>query len=309
MKKLLSILTVPALSGFIFAQEFQAPAILSMPDGETQQVYITAATKTQIRYKTTAVATEFKDANIADFTTIFLMNSPEYSAAVDLFEGRKYEEAREKFAEIKATTKPIATLKDNHHTLSAFYEMECMRKLGDYESLATALQGFTKEPLSRDHQLRQLDLYVMWDAVRTESWDKLLLIASERDGETLPGDHRAQVAYCKGLALDKLNRGSEALVEYGKAITADAGASEKVTQEAALNSLGIYAKDKGVQEAMAAWGTGEENKNSPGYSRLLEAAGLAKFYEKFLTVGKPLTEETKVFLKYGEETKASKAAE
>lgn len=147
----------------------------------------------------------------------------------------------------------------------------------------------------------------MWDAVRTESWDKLLQIAEERDDETLPGDQRAQVAYCKGLALDKLNRGAEALVAYGIAITADAGASEKVTQDAVLNSLGIYARDKEVQEAMEKWGTEDESKNSRGYNRLLEAAGLAKFYEKFLAVGKPLTEEAKKFLKYGEEPKTTEA--
>lgn len=298
MKQLFPFLLVPVISLSAIAQEYEAPAILSKPNGETLQVYITAATGTAIRYKPTKVSTVFTDAGLADFTTVYLMEPTEYSAAVDLFEGRSYQEAREKFAAFKAAAKPVASLKDNHHTLAAFYEMECMRKLGDYEALATALQSFVKEPLTRDYQLRQLDLYVMWDAVRTKSWDKLLAMASERDGETLPSDQRAQVAYCKGLALENLGRGAEALVEYGMAITADAGASEQVSQDAALNSLGIYSKDEEVKAAMAAWGTADEKKNSPGYNRLIEAATLAKFYDKFLAVGKPLTEEYKKLLAF-----------
>ncbi len=303
MKRFLSIIAVPALAVSSHSQEYQAPAVLSSTDGETRQVWITAATKTQIRYKTTPVSTDFLDGNIADFATIYLMEPAEYSAAIDLYEGRDYAAAREKFAALKVAAKPVAALKDNHHTLAAFHEMECMRKLGDYAGLATALQAFVKEPLTRDHHLRQLDLYVMWDAVRSESWDRLLAIASERDGEILPGYQRAQVAYCKGLALDKLGRSSDALLEYAVAITADGGASERVTQDAVLNSLAIYSKDKEVQIAITNWGTDDENKNSAGYSRLVEAGGLARFYVKFLSAGKPLAEDYRKLLKYGEKPK------
>lgn len=300
MKRFLPIILVPALCVSAIAQEYQAEAILSKPEGDNFRAWITAATKTAIRYKTTQVSTDTTDARITDFATIHLIAPPDFSAAVDLFEGRKYKEAQEKFAAFKLVSKPIAGLKDNHHTLSAFYELECMRKLGDYEGLQKALQSFIKEPLSRDYQLRQLDLYVMWDAVRTKSWDRLVIIATERDEEVLPGDQRAQVAYCKGLALENLNRPAEALIEYGVAMTADSGASELVTQESALNALGIYFKDEEVQTAIRNWGTEDENKNSPGYTRLLEAAALAKLYGKYLTVGKPLTEDFKKFLKYGE---------
>ncbi|MDE0836916.1 MAG: hypothetical protein OSA84_11260 [Akkermansiaceae bacterium] len=302
MKKFLSILLVPTLSLSAIAKEFQAEALLSKPDGEYFRAWITVGTKTAIRYKKTKVAAGSTDAMVTDFATIYLMDPPEYSAAIDLFEGRKYKEAQEKFAEVKAISKPIAMLKDNYHTLSAYYEMECMRKLGDYEGLATALQSFIKEPLSRDYQLRQLDLYVMWDTVRTKSWDRLVIIASERDNEILPGDQRAQVAYCKGLALDNLDRGREALIAYGVAVTADSGASEQITQQAALNALGIYFKDEEVQTAIRNWGTEDENKNSPGYTRLLEAGALAKIYQQFLTVGKPLTGDYKKFLKFSETT-------
>lgn len=303
MKSLLLSLLIPVLAVPAFAQGFQAEAILSKPDdGGTFRAWILAATATQIRYKTTEVSTDFTDARISDFATVFLVEPPEYGAAVDLYESRKYQEAKEAFAAVKDTYKPIAALPDNFHTLAAFHEMECLRHLGDYEGLAAALKTFIKTPLTRDNHLRQLDLYILWDAVRALAWDRVLLIATERDDQVLPGYQRAQVAYCKALALDNLERGREAIVEYSIAMTADSGASEIITQQAAVKALGVYHKDPEVQIAIKNWGTDDENKNSPGYTRLTEAAALAKFYEKFLSLGKTLPAELKEFTKYGAES-------
>lgn len=301
MKKLLLALLLPALAVPAAAQnEFQARAVLSEEDGGTFVAWITAATKTQIRYKVREVAVNFEDAKIADFTTIYLMQPDEYAAAMDLYEGGKFEEAKEKFAAYKEMSKPISTLENNYHTLSAFYEMECMRQLGDYGGLANALQNFIKQPLVRDHHLRQLDLYVMWDAVKAESWDRLLIIASEWDGENLPDYQRVQVAYCKGLALQNTGRGREALVEYATAITVDAADSLTLAQNAALKSLQIYFEDEEVQIAIANWGTEDENKASVGHTRLLQAAKLAKVYNRFLKDGTTLPENYAKFLKYDE---------
>jgi hypothetical protein len=297
---ILSALLIPALSISAFSQAvFEAEAIISKPDdGGTFRAWILAASKTQIRYKTTKVSTDFIDSRISDFATIFLVEPPDYAAAIDLYEGRKYKEAQEAFAAVKERCKPIAAMPDNFHTLAAFHEMECFRHLGDYEGLAAALKTFIKEPLTREHQLRQLDLYIMWDAVRALAWDRVLIIASERDEEILPGYQRAQVAYCKGLALDNLQRGREAVIEYSIAMTADSGASEVLAQQAALKALGVYQKDPEVQVAIKNWNTDDENKNSAGYTRLTEAAAMAVFYEKYLDLGKPLPTELKALTKY-----------
>ena len=300
MKNLFLSLLIPVLSVQAFSQNaFQTEVILAKENGENFQAWITAATATDIRYKTSAVSTDFQDAKLTAFSTIFLKEPPEYSEAMDLYEGRKYKEAQAKFAEVKDRFKPIAGLKDNHHTLAAFFEMESMRKQGDLEGLANALKSFIKAPLSRDYHLRQLDLYVLWDAVRTESWERVLPIAAERDEESLPGDQRAQVAYATGLALENLKRPAEALIAFNVAITADAGASEEIAQDAALAALRVYFADEEVQIAIGLWGTEDENKNAGGYTRLTEAAALAAFYDKFLKVGKPLPDNLKKFLEYG----------
>jgi hypothetical protein len=141
---ILSLLLVPALTAPAFSQAFEAEAILSLPeDGGTFRAWILAASKTQIRYKTTKVSTDFVDAKTTDYATIFLVEPPDYAAAIDLYEGRKYKEAQEAFAAVKERCKPIAAMPDNFHTLAAFHEMECFRHLGDYEGLAAVLKSFT----------------------------------------------------------------------------------------------------------------------------------------------------------------------
>lgn len=298
MKSLTLALLVPFLALAAHAQEFQSETYFTEPDGGNFRGYVIAATDTQIRYKLTSVSTDFNDAKISDFATIFLVRPKEYTEAMDLYEAGKYKEAQEKFRVYKEFSKPIAALKGNYHTLSAFHEMECMRRLGDLEGIAAALKDFSKGALINEYHLRQLDLYIMWDAVREKSWDRVISIASERDSEALPGYQRAQIGYCKGLALQNLGRIGEALTQYAVAMTADAGASEILTNKAALNSLRIYFDNEEVKFAMSVWGTPDESKNSNGRSLLLEANALASEYEALLGLGDPLPGEFKPFLKY-----------
>lgn len=280
------------------AQPFQLEALLVEKEGAFQKVWIVAGTKTQIRYKETEVAVETKDARISDFSAIYLYEPKDYTAALDLYQARKYAEAREAFAKVKDRCKSVAAMENNPAALASFYEMECMRRMGDLEALSAAFGKFTKDPLTRETQLRQLELYVLWDAVRTKSWDRLDILAKERAATKLPGDQRAQVAYCHGLALEGLGRPAEALGAYATAMTADAAATEEIAREAALRTLAIHKADPLVQQAIKVWGTKDENKNSPGYAHLTEAGAVASLFELTLGAGKPLPDEYKTLLKY-----------
>ena len=284
----------------VSAQEasFQTPVLLIDKAGAFQRVWLIAATKTAIRYRETEVSTETKDAKISEFSSIYIYEPREYSVAVDLYQARKYEEAKAKFIEVKERFKPIEPLENSPSVLAAFQELECLRKLGDLEGLAAALQTFVKTPLTREIQLRQLELYVLWDAVRTKSWDRVEILAKERENTRLPGDQRAQVAYCHGLALEGKNLPKEALFAYEIAMTADGGASEVIARQAALRVLAIHHADPAVQAAINVWGTNDENKNSKAYADLTEAAGVAELFEMSLGAGTPLPPEYKELLKY-----------
>lgn len=277
---------------------FQAHALLVEKDGAFQQIWLIAATKDAIRYRTTEVAIDAVDGKIADFGSVYVFEPREYAAAMDLYQARKYTEAKAKFIAVKERYKPLQQMENSHAALATFYEIECMRKLGDLEGMSAALQKFIKDPLTRESQLRQFEVYVFWDAVRTKSWDRLDILAKERANARLPGDQRAQVAYCHGLALEGLNRPADALVAYATAMTADSGASEEIVRQATLRVLAIHKADPEVQNAIKVWGTDDENKNGKGYTNLIEAAAVAALFELSLGAGTPLPAIYKTFLKY-----------
>lgn len=300
--KILSLATlVSALVLTASAQEnvFLAPVLLvEKEDGLRKEAWLIAGTKTAIRYRESELSVDTKDSRISDFRAIYIYEPRDFSVAMDLYQARKYKEAKEKFSAVKARYKPILPMENSPAALATFYEMECMRKLGDLDGLAAALQTFIKDPLTRESHLRQLELYILWDAVRTKSWDRLAILAQERAETRLPGDQRAQVAYCHGLALEGLNRPQEALFAYETAITADTGASEEITRQATLRILAIHHANPEVQNAIKVWGTNDENKNSKGYSDLKEAAAVANLFEMSLGGGTALPAEYKTFLKF-----------
>ncbi|HSP42120.1 MAG TPA: hypothetical protein VLO11_04565 [Luteolibacter sp.] len=298
-----SFLLPLALAGSAFAQNpqdsFQTPAFLISENGTTfQRVWIVSATKTNVRYRETEVSTQIEETRINRFDTIFIQEPPDYAKALDLYQARKYAEAKELFAKVRETYSPVATIENNPSTLAAYHEMECLRKLGDLESLATALRGFDKSPLTRENHLRQIELYLMWEAVRGGNWEQVEKIVEERAKSRLPGDQRAQLAYCHALALEATDRQEEAVAAYHRAMVADSAASEEISRQAALKVLAILAAKPEVKRAIQFWGKPEQNTASPGYNQLLEASSLANLYVISFGGGDPLPEEFQDFPTY-----------
>lgn len=290
-------LLIPCLCLAAMAQEssFQTEAVLLEKDGSSRPIQLISATKNSIRYRIADEAPT--EIELTDGRSVFVLEPGDYTAAMDLYHARKYLEAKARFSAVKEQHVPIKSLDDSYATLAAFYEMECLRQSGDLEGLADALQKFNYGPLTREYQLRQLELYVLWDAVRTKSWERLQSLARERLNLRLPGDQRAQLAYCHGLALEGLARTDEALLAFNTALTADAGASAVVTRQAALRALAIYHKDSEVQTVIAKGGKPGAIIPSSGRIKLAEAAALARFFEMALGSGSPLPAEFREFLK------------
>jgi hypothetical protein len=285
----------PAAAG---AAATQAPAYIIYDDGNKDDAFIVAATKTQIRYKTTPQAVDTEDMNISDCQVIYLLEPPIYRQAMEQYQGRKYAEAKENFAKCKVMFKPTTALDNNYSTLAAFYELECLRRLSDLEGLSKALEGFRKDGLTRDHHLRQLELYVLWDAVRTKSWDRVIAVGDDRIKEKLPSYQRAQVAYCMGLAYEALKQENKALNSFNAALVADAGATEEIAEQAAQGIMRIHLANEEVKLAMKLWGTEDENKFSTGYLNLQEAGAIAALYELTFGNGKKLPPAQALLLKY-----------
>lgn len=289
------------------AKPVSAEALMIHEDGTFEPIWIISATKSQIRYQGSAVDTDSTDMMISKAKSIYILEPKEFTKAIDLFQAHKYDEAKPKFAALKDRYKFMQAMPGNFSALSAFYEMECMRRLGDLEGLSAASQKFIKDPLQRENQAKQVEAYVIWDAVRTKSWQRVDALCKEwtadkeRTAGRLPNFIRAQIGYCHGLALEGLKKPVAALNAYNTAITADSGASEEITRQAALNIMRIHKADPGVELAIKLWGTVDDNKTASGRARLLEASAMAAIYQKFLSGGTPLPAEFKSLLRYKEE--------
>jgi tetratricopeptide (TPR) repeat protein len=266
-------------------------ALLIQPDGTSQRAFLLAATKASVRYRESKDAAEIKDRKLADFASVQVFEPRDYTIAVDLFQSRRYQEAQKAFAALKDFYEPVATLPDNPGTLAAFYELECFRKLGDLDGLSEALKKFNKDPLVRENHLRQIEIYIIWDAVRTKNWSRVESLAEDREKQRLPGCQRAQVSYCHALALEALNRPAEALDAYNTALTADLGASEEISRKSALAILKIHSADPAVKEAL------KQPSGPATNERLKEAQAIARLFQLSLGAGEPLPEEYRVFLK------------
>lgn len=284
------VLTVLMAGQLLAGEVVAADGYLIKPGAPAQKIKLLSATKTSVRYQSTTEPAAVNELTLDASHSVYLCEPAAYTQAVDLFEGRKYLEAKAKFEKLKDAYQPLSALPDNPATLAAFYEMECLRKLGDLEGLALALQKFSKTPLTRESQLLQLELYVLWDAVRSESWERLEALAGERSKARIASDARAQVAYCHGLALEGLGRPSEAMLAYNTALTAGAGAAEDVAKRAALRILAIYHADPAVQAALKDRDAKRpaDPPTSAVRAKLSQAAAVARWFEKSLGAGSPL---------------------
>lgn len=268
---------------------FHTPAMVVAVDGSTRAIELISASHDSIRYQLPGGDGGPQDLALKDGETVYVPEPVDYTAAMELYRARNYKDARKEFAAVKERYRPIERLEDSVSTLATYHEMECLRKLGDLDGLATALKKFSKGPLSRDYQNGQLELYVLWDAVRTKDWERLLGLTTGRAAMRLPGEQRAQVAWCQGLALENLGQPEEALVSYQIAITADAGDAEEITRQAALRVLGIYHKDAEVRTALAGKG------DRAGQIKLMQAQAVAAMFELSLGNGTPLPKEYREF--------------
>lgn len=299
MMKLLAfayLLPVIAITAAADEGSWLLPGHLVGNNGIVQRIWLVSATKASVRYLKAPDSAELTDNPLSEITAVQLDEPPELAAALTLYQARKYAEARLKFIELKRRFQPLADLENNPSTLAAFYEMECLRKLGDLNGLAAARAGFSKGPLTRKTQLQQLELDEIWDAVRAKNWGQVEARVKEWERTRLPGDQRAQVAYCRGLALEGLKQPEEALFAYATALTADAGASEEIARQAALRILTIHHTDEEVREALLLRGTKGSDKKSPGSIKLAEAVAVAHLFQLSLGAGAPLPPEFMEFL-------------
>lgn len=273
-----------------------APAYLTK-DGGSGRVWIEQSDAKKITYRenpksVNRIAVSTREA------TAFLLTPPDYSAALALYENRNYAEAKTAFVAARDKYKFTSQLPGNFSVLSAFYEMECARKLGNYEEIETLFAKFKPDTLLLKTHRTQLEINPIYNAIRSEDWPRLEILCSEWSDKKVTGSIRAQLEYAHGLALKGLGKPEEALNALNKALVADYAASEILVRKAALACFAIYTEHPDVQLARKLHGTPDENPNSTGASLLAEAAALVQMWDTALGRGEALPADYKAFLKF-----------
>lgn len=316
MKAILSsILLLPAFLGQLQAQAPAAPGLpptlyawaVFKPDPaipnsgpRKEDAWVAASTKAAFAYYEQApqAGAQPVRANMADLQTLFIFEPQDYLEAVDLYEARKYEQAKAALEKVSKKYAAITGVPNNPAVMASYYHMECLRKLSDLEGLRQALQTFKREDLTYKTHLQQLEIYLIWDAVRAKTWDKVVELTTAREAEKLPADQRAQVAYCQGLAYEAQGKTTEALLALQTAMTADSGDSEIITRDAALKLMSIIVADPDVKEAIETFEASGGKTLTRGYTKLLQGAAVAGMFEHHLGSGMPLPSAYKGILKF-----------
>jgi tetratricopeptide (TPR) repeat protein len=217
----------------------------------------------------------------------------EFILALDLYQGRKYPKAKAAFSRIKGSPSG-----QSDGVFAAFYEIECLRRMGNLEGMADALDAFViRDPLG-PVQRRQLEIDSLWKTARVKDWERLVGMTEGCRFRRLLDSQRAQVAYLEGLALQNLGRSTEALNAYNTAMIADAGASEELARQAAVRVMELQLADPEVRIAIKQWGSPEQNRESIGYIRLQEAVAVALLFESSLGAGTSLPDALEKLLNY-----------
>jgi len=309
IRSLISLVCLLAVAPM--GQAADARARLMLKDQSQLDVLITAYGKGSVIYKMNPNDLNRTKTSLTKLDSIYFYEPPLFKEAMELYQGRKYAEAKVKFVECEKAFKKVDTAPNNYGTLAGFYVLECSRRQFDLESLSAEQEKFRKKALTRETQLQQLEVNAFWEAVRLKEWDRLDRLAEGWRHRKVAGSLRAQISYCHGLALEQLakkdpSKEVAALNAFNMALSADFTASTEIVLAAATHALEIYASDEGVKLAMKLWGTKDEKKSSVGYQRLKEANSLAKLYvlAGFDSV-KPMTPAYKAFLKYEDPKKGN----
>lgn len=273
-----------------------APAFMEK-DGDGSRIWVEAASEKTIRYRENPNNLNRIDVPLRQIGIKFF-TPPEYTIAQDFFENRNYAEAQPAFAAAREKYAFTEDVPGNFSTLAGFYEIESARKLGKYEEMETLFDKFKPGPLLMETHKTQIELYPIYNAIRTEDWSRLKILSEEWSERKVPGGLRAQIEYAYGLALDGLGQLEDALIAFNKAMVADYAASEILARKAALACFAIYDKHPDIQLARKLHGTPDEDPNSSGALLLAEAAALVEMWNNALGRGEQLPDEYKAFTKY-----------
>lgn len=293
MKKIISfslaaVLTTTSAS---FAQKTQLDAFITKANGKLLKngpVYVEKIVGGQLWYREKPNAVDIKPVKIATLKSVYLSRPQDFVDAVEQFENRNYEAALTAFRAVKEKYNKFSDIDNSLPALSGLYELDCLRKLKQYDKLSAAEKVFAKgKYLTRESHKKQLEIYKLWTASRDK--DNFPLIIKQYETKwmkiKLPNYLRAQIEFVYGIALEGVGKNSAALIAYSKATNADFSGSEVLSVEAMYAMFELLEKDEDAKAVRKLWDRNKKEDmklklNTVGYRRLLEAGAMVRIHDK-----------------------------
>ena len=319
-QKSLKFIAVSLLtSSSLFAQkQTQLQAFITKNDDTklaSRQLYVEKIAGDKIWYRKKQKDVKIHNISASKLRSVYLSRPQDYVDAVELFENRKYEAALTGFRAVKEKYDKFTDFKDSIPVLAGLYELDCLRKLKQYDKLSAAEKVFAKgKYLTTSAHKNQLEIYKLWTA--SQNSDNFPMITKQYDTKwkalKLPNYLRAQVEFVYGKALEGQGKDTDALIAYAKAMNADFAGSEVISLEALEASFNLINRDKEVQAIRNLWDKRQKGLmklkiNTAAYMRLLEASALVRIHNKLGlsgidSIGKSIPLEDK-YASYGKYTK------
>ncbi|MDB4702676.1 hypothetical protein OAH03_06140, partial [Akkermansiaceae bacterium] len=136
--------------------------ILIVTDEDTFTGWMMDATKSKFLWRETQETLVKREQSLLSCSVYFLQ-APEFTEALELYKSRNYRDAAPKFAACVEEYDTLIEVKGNPATMASFYEMECYRRLEDLEKLAELEAKFAPDNLLYKFQKKQYEIYgVFW---------------------------------------------------------------------------------------------------------------------------------------------------
>lgn len=298
MREFFLLLLIVLTLGKAVAQVALQRAMLIKPDDTFQVVFLEGADDTKITYRENERSTLRETKNIETFVAIYQFEPAEFREAMEAFRRYDYEKALGLFEQVRDQYRNFRQLPNNFASRSELWELECLRHLQRFDELKKRRETYRMLGVTYLDEKRQLDMYTFWEALASESWNRLVTLGGEWIEKPLPGAEKAQVAYCYGKGLAELRRTNEALNAFGMAMTANYSMRSALASKAARESLKLLKDDPELLRERQVWGTEDANPGSVGEARLFEAARMVQFYQRVYPHFDPLDDEYTELLKY-----------
>ena len=287
----LTCLILVSLVTSVFAEN--AKSIVTK-GGASKEVYIQLASNKGISFFEDTRTTKATTMALKDIDSIFFFRPKEFQEGLEFFNEGDFAKAKKSFISCKEKYAKMAPLSENYFSRAYFYEMECARRERKFDEVIKLEKGFRDDVIKNENHLNQIKLYAFWKAYHQKDWKRLVQMERTWDGAKLPGYQKAQIAYCYGVGLEETGDVKGALIQFNSVLALSEFKEMELVLEAGTRIMDIHLADESVEDCLKSQATDDPDRKSKAFATLLEAASIARLWDKSVGVKKLPTKYSKL---------------